>query len=69
MIIENDFILINYKNKSQRILKEFTKMVQSPNYFKPVHLKARLFCNEEYEIVRQIEEFKSFADLPEVLKD
>ena len=37
--------------------------------FKPVHLKARVFINEEYEQLRELEEYKGFGDLPDVLKD
>ena len=30
----------------------------TPKVFKPVHLKARLFFNEEYEQLRELEEYK-----------
>ena len=40
-----------------------------PRVFRPVHLKAKLFFNEEYEQLRELEEYKQFGDLPDVLKD
>ena len=40
-----------------------------PKVFKPVHLKACIFINEEYEQLRELEEYKGFGDLPDVLKD
>ena len=40
-----------------------------PRVFRPVHLKAKLFFNEEYEQLRQLEEFKGFCDLPDVFRD
>ena len=45
-------------------------MSDPPSFFNPVRLKAQLFYNEEYEQLRDnVEEFKGFADLPDVLKD
>lgn len=44
-------------------------MADLPQLFQPTHLRARLFFNEEYEQLRENEEFKGFADLPDVLKD
>ena len=40
-----------------------------PRVMKPVHLKAKLFFNEEYEQLRQLEEYKGFCDLPDVVRD